>query len=75
MLYLLTNLDKVMSYIEQFFDEFWCRSRDPTPHECDTLLRKGAKNGLPDFIFWFKQKVSYLVCHLKLLLRANNITI
>jgi hypothetical protein len=57
MLYLLTNLDEVTSYMEQFLDEFWCRSRDPTPQEYDTLLRKDAGNGLSDFIFWFKQRV------------------
>jgi hypothetical protein len=40
MLYVLTNLEKVTPYMEQFFHEFWCRSRDPTPQEYDTLLRK-----------------------------------
>jgi hypothetical protein len=57
MLYLLTNLDEVTPYMQQFFDEVWRRSRDPTPQECDTLLRQGAGNALTDFIFWLKQKV------------------
>jgi hypothetical protein len=39
MLYLLTNLDKVTTYMQQFLDELWRRSRDPTPLEYDTLLR------------------------------------
>jgi hypothetical protein len=51
MLYLLTNLDEVTPYMQQFFDEVWRRSRDPTPQECDTLLRQGAGNALTDFIF------------------------
>jgi hypothetical protein len=38
-------------------------------------LRKVAGDGLADFISWLKHKVSYLVCHLKLVLWANNITI
>jgi hypothetical protein len=33
MLYLLTNLDELMPYMEQFLDEFWRRSRDPTPQK------------------------------------------
>jgi hypothetical protein len=57
MLYVLTNLEEVTPYMEQFLHEFWRRSRDPTPQEYDTLLRKGARNGLPDFISWFKRKV------------------
>jgi hypothetical protein len=57
MLYVLTNLEEVAPYMEQFLHEFWCRSRDPTPQEYDTLLRKGVGNGLPDFISWFKHKV------------------
>jgi hypothetical protein len=57
MLYVLTNLEEVTPYMEQFLHEFWRRSRDPTPQEYDTLLRKGAGNGLPDFISWFKRKV------------------
>jgi hypothetical protein len=57
MLYVLTNLEEVTPYMEQFLHEFWHRSRDPTPQEYDTLLRKGARNGLPDFISWFKSKV------------------
>jgi hypothetical protein len=52
LLNVLTNLEEVMPYMEQFLHEFWRRSRDPTPQEYDTLLRKGAKNGLPDFISW-----------------------
>jgi hypothetical protein len=46
MLYLLTNHDEVMPYMHQFLDEFWRRSRDPTPQEYDTLLTKGVGNGL-----------------------------
>jgi hypothetical protein len=57
MLYVLTNLEEVTPYMEQFLHEFWRRSRDPNPQEYDTLLRKGARNGLPDFISWFKHKV------------------
>ena len=57
MLYVLTNLEEVTPYMEQFIHEFWRRSRDPTPQEYDTLLGKGAGNGLPDFISWFKRKV------------------
>jgi hypothetical protein len=57
MLYVLTNLEEVTPYMEQFLHEFWRRSRDPTPQEYDTLLGKGAGNGLPDFISWFKCKV------------------
>jgi hypothetical protein len=56
MLYVLTNLDEVVPYMEQFVHEFWHRSRDPTQQECDTLLRQGVGNGLPDFISWFKQQ-------------------
>jgi hypothetical protein len=57
MLYVLTNYEEVKPYMEQFLHEFWHRSRDPTPQEYDTLLRKSAGNGLPDFISWFKHKV------------------
>jgi hypothetical protein len=57
MLYVLTNLEEVTPYIEQCLHKFWRRLRDPTPHEYDILLRKGAGNGLPDFISWFKCKV------------------
>jgi hypothetical protein len=53
----MTNLEEVTPYMEQFLHEFWLRSRDPTPQKYDTLLRKGATNGLPDFISWFKRKV------------------
>jgi hypothetical protein len=60
MLYVLTNLEEVTPYMEQFLHEFWRQSRDPTPQEYDTLLRKGAGNGLPDFISWFKRKVRAL---------------
>jgi hypothetical protein len=56
MLYVLTNLDEVVPYVEQFVHKFWRRSRDPTQQECDTLLRQGAGNGLLDFISWFKQQ-------------------
>jgi hypothetical protein len=31
MLYLLTILDEVKLYMQQFLVEFWRRSRDPTP--------------------------------------------
>jgi hypothetical protein len=57
MLYVLTNLEEVTPYTEQFLNEFWHQSRDPTPQEYDTLLRKGSGNGLHDFISWFKHKV------------------
>jgi hypothetical protein len=57
MIYVFTNLEEVTPYMEQFLHEFWNRSRDPTPHEYDTLLRKGAENGLLDLISWFKHKV------------------
>jgi hypothetical protein len=53
----MTNHEEVTPYMEQFLHEFWHRSRDPTPQEYDTLLRKGATNGLLDFISWFKRKV------------------
>jgi hypothetical protein len=56
MLYVLTNLDEVVPYMEQFVHEFWRQSRDPTQQECDALLRQDAGNGLPDFISWFKQQ-------------------
>jgi hypothetical protein len=77
MLYVLTNLVEVVPYMKQFVHEFWRQSREPTQQECDTLLSKGAGNGLPDFISWFKQQVTvqfslYLVCHSKLLPYANN---
>jgi hypothetical protein len=47
MLYVLTNFEELTPHMEQFLHEFWRRSRDPTPQEYDTLLRKGAGNGLP----------------------------
>jgi hypothetical protein len=31
MLYVLTNLEEVIPYMEQFLHEFWRRPRDPTP--------------------------------------------
>jgi hypothetical protein len=31
MLYVFTNLEEVMAYMEQFLLEFWHRLRDPTP--------------------------------------------
>jgi hypothetical protein len=34
-----------MPHMEQFLHEFWRLSRDPTPQEYDTLLRKGAGIG------------------------------
>jgi hypothetical protein len=57
MLYVLTNLEEVTPYMEQFLHEFWRRSGDLTLQEYDTLLRKGAGIGLPDFFSWFKRKV------------------
>jgi hypothetical protein len=58
MLYVLTNLEDVTPYMEyDTLHELWHRSRDLTPQEYDTLLIKGARNGLPDFISWFKRKV------------------
>ncbi|TVT99838.1 hypothetical protein EJB05_54766, partial [Eragrostis curvula] len=56
MLYVLTNLKENVSYIEEFVHQFWRRSRDPTSHEIDTLLKQGAGSGKPDFISWFKKK-------------------
>jgi len=41
----------------EFHRQFWRKSRKPTPHESDTLLKEGAGNGKPDFISWFKHKV------------------
>jgi hypothetical protein len=41
----------------EFVCEFWHQSRDPTSHEQDTLVSRGAGAGSPDFISWFKQKV------------------
>ena len=40
MLYLLTNLDEVIPYIQQFLDELWRRSTDPARQEYDTLVRQ-----------------------------------
>jgi hypothetical protein len=57
MLYVLTNLDEVTPYMQQFIQEFWRQSRDITEQELDTLLKQGAGNGSPNFISWFKQKV------------------
>jgi hypothetical protein len=51
MLYVLTNLEEVTPYLEQFLHEFWRRSRDPTPQEYDTLLRKGCEKWLNRFHF------------------------
>jgi hypothetical protein len=45
MLYVLTNLEEVTPYMEQFLHEFWHRSRDPTPQEYDTL-RKTTCSGV-----------------------------
>jgi hypothetical protein len=39
MLYLLTDLDEVTLYMQQFLNEFWRRSSDPTAQEYDTFLR------------------------------------
>jgi hypothetical protein len=39
MLYVLTNLEEVTPYMEQFLLEFWRRSRDPTPQEYAFLER------------------------------------
>jgi hypothetical protein len=63
MLYLLTNLDEVIPYIQQFLDELWRRLRDPAQQEYDTLVRQGAGNGLPNFISLLKQKVSSYLAH------------
>jgi hypothetical protein len=61
MMYVLTNLDEVMPYLKQFLDEFWRGEGDaPTQEELDTILAHGAGNGSPDFISWFKRKVSAL---------------
>jgi hypothetical protein len=57
MLYVLTNLDEVTPYMQQFIQEFWRQSRDITEQELDTLLKQGVGNGSPNFISWFKQKV------------------
>lgn len=56
MLYVLTNLDEVEPYMQEFFHQFWRLSREPTCAEANTLLRQGAGNGNPDFISWFKRK-------------------
>jgi hypothetical protein len=40
MLYVLTNLEEVTPYMEQFVHEFWRRSMDPTPQEYDTFLER-----------------------------------
>jgi hypothetical protein len=63
MLYLLTNLDEVIPYIQQFLDELWRRSTDPARQEYDTLVRQGAGNGFPDFISLMKQKVPSYLAH------------
>jgi len=47
----------VSYWYREFHRQFWRKSRKPTPHESDTLLKEGAGNGKPDFISWFKQKV------------------
>ncbi|CAO2143617.1 unnamed protein product [Urochloa humidicola] len=50
MLYVLTNLDEVEPYMTEFVHQFWRKSREPTPHEVDTLLKES------NFITWFKHK-------------------
>jgi len=53
----------VSCWYREFHLQFWRESREPTPQEDETLLRKAAGNGMPDFISWFKQKVmSNLAC-------------
>ncbi|TVU25182.1 hypothetical protein EJB05_27667, partial [Eragrostis curvula] len=56
MLYVLTNLKETASYIKEFVNQFWRRSRNPTSNEIDTLLKQGAGSGKPDFISWLKKK-------------------
>jgi hypothetical protein len=56
MLYVLTN-PIVSRCHREFLDQFRTESRrEPTPQECDTLLRNGARGGMPDFISWFQKK-------------------
>jgi hypothetical protein len=38
MLYVLTNLEEVTPYMEQFLHELWHRSRDPTPQDMPLFL-------------------------------------
>ena len=57
MLYVLTNLSEVEPYITEFLQYSWRQSRDPTPHEIDTLLREGGGPSMPEFISWFSRKV------------------
>ena len=60
MLYVLTNLNEVQTYIGQFIRQFWNEPRrEPTAQECDILVSQGAGEGRPNFISWFKQKVMY----------------
>lgn len=60
MLYVLTNLNEVQTYIGQFIRQFWNGPRrEPTAQECDILVSQGAGEGRPNFISWFKQKVMY----------------
>jgi hypothetical protein len=76
MMYVLTNLDEVIPYLKQFLDEFW-RGDAPTQEELDTILAHGAGNGSPDFISWFKRKVSalsYLFVLSKLFYLADHAT-
>ncbi|XP_062198852.1 uncharacterized protein LOC133901518 [Phragmites australis] len=56
MLYVLTNLSEVEPYMQEFNEQFWHESREPTLEEASALLRDGVGNDMPDFISWFKQK-------------------
>jgi hypothetical protein len=66
MLYVLTNLAEVAPYIDKFVSEFWTQGVDPSPQDLDLLLSHGAGNGGPDFISWFKHKVSSNLSYLGL---------
>ena len=44
-------------WYREFQQLFWRRSRAPTPMEMESLLKNGAGNSQPDFIYWFQQKV------------------
>jgi hypothetical protein len=58
MMYVLTNLEEMAPYIEQFICEFWRQGGSPAPQQLDFLLSHGAGNGGPNFISWIKHKVS-----------------
>jgi len=58
MLYVLTNVSEVQTYIGAFIRHFWNEPRrEPAAQECDILDSQGAGQGRPNFISWFKQKV------------------